>query len=89
MSRSIGWGLTEAGIETSYLDGSTRDGKANLKDSYVIVKGDEAFLLGTHVSPYSHGNLQNHEPVRRRRERADPARVVAARRVVGEVEVDH
>jgi SsrA-binding protein len=46
---------------------SLRDGKANLKDSYVIIKGDEAFLFGAHISPYSHGNIQNHDPERTRK----------------------
>ncbi len=56
-------GLVLTGTEVKSL----RDGKANLKDSYVIVKGDQAFLLATHISPYSHGNLQNHEPERPRK----------------------
>ena len=58
----------EAGLELTGTEvKSLRDGKANLKDSYVIVKGDQAFLLATHISPYSHGNLQNHEPERTRK----------------------
>jgi len=35
---------------------SLRDGKANLKDSYVLIKDAEAFLFNCHISPYSHGN---------------------------------
>jgi SsrA-binding protein len=46
---------------------SLREGKANLKDSYVIVKGEEVFLLNCHISPYSHGNIMNHEPLRTRK----------------------
>jgi SsrA-binding protein len=46
---------------------SLRDGKANLKDSYVIIKDAEAFLLNCHISPYSHGNIMNHDPVRTRK----------------------
>ncbi len=46
---------------------SLRDGKANLKDSYVIIKDAEAFLLNCHISPYSHGNIANHDPVRTRK----------------------
>jgi SsrA-binding protein len=38
---------------------SLRDGKANLKDSYVIVKDGAAFLLRCHISPYTHGNIMN------------------------------
>ena len=58
----------EAGIALTGTEvKSLRDGKANLKDSYVIFKDDEAFLFGAHISPYSHGNLQNHDPERTRK----------------------
>jgi len=58
----------EAGIELTGTEvKSLRDGKANLKDSYVIIKGDEAYLFATHISPYSHGNIQNHDPERTRK----------------------
>ncbi|MEJ2685537.1 MAG: SsrA-binding protein SmpB [Candidatus Sulfobium sp.] len=46
---------------------SLREGKANLKDSYVIVKDGEVFLLNCHISPYSHGNIMNHDPLRTRK----------------------
>lgn len=46
---------------------SLRDGAANLKDSYVIFKGGECFLFGAHISPYAHGNRENHEPDRTRK----------------------
>jgi SsrA-binding protein len=46
---------------------SLRDGKANLKDSYASVKDGEVFLYNVHISPYSHGNLNNHDPVRTRK----------------------
>ncbi len=46
---------------------SLRDGKANLKDSYVLIKDAEAFLLNCHISPYSHGNIFNHDPLRTRK----------------------
>ncbi|HEY6137509.1 MAG TPA: SsrA-binding protein SmpB [Thermoanaerobaculia bacterium] len=58
----------EAGIELTGTEvKSLRDGKANLKDSYVIIKGDEAYLFSAHISPYSHGNIQNHDPERTRK----------------------
>src|SRR5687767_8405384 len=42
----------EAGLELTGTEvKSLRDGRANLKDSYVIVKAGEAFLLGLHISP--------------------------------------
>ena len=56
-------GLVLTGTELKSL----RDGKANLKDSYVTFTNGEAFLFGAHISPYSHGNLQNHEPERTRK----------------------
>ena len=46
---------------------SIRSGLMQLKDSYVEVAEGEAFLVGAHVSPYSHGNITNHEPERRRK----------------------
>lgn len=46
---------------------SLRDGRANLRDSYVMMKGGEAYLLNCHISPYSHGNIMNHEPLRTRK----------------------
>jgi SsrA-binding protein len=46
---------------------SIRQGLANLKDSYAILKNGEAFLLNAHIGPYSHGNFSNHEPLRTRK----------------------
>jgi SsrA-binding protein len=46
---------------------SIREGKANLKDSYGIIKGGEAYLLNAHIGPYSHGNSSNHEALRTRK----------------------
>jgi SsrA-binding protein len=58
----------EAGLQLTGTEvKSLRDGAANLKDSYVTFKNGEAFLFGAHISPYSHGNLQNHDPERTRR----------------------
>src|SRR5438132_13335237 len=56
-------GIALTGTEVKSL----REGKVNLKDSYVLFKDDEAFLFGTHISPYSHGNMQNHDPERTRK----------------------
>jgi SsrA-binding protein len=46
---------------------SIRQGLANLKDSYAILKNGEAFLLNAHIGPYSHGSFSNHEPLRTRK----------------------
>lgn len=46
---------------------SVRAGKVQLRDSYVDFVRGEAFLVAAHISPYSHGNRENHEPDRRRK----------------------
>jgi SsrA-binding protein len=46
---------------------SIREGKVNLKDSYGLVKNGEVWLLNCHISPYSHGNRMNHDPLRTRK----------------------
>lgn len=60
---SLEAGLVLLGTEVKSL----REGKVNLKDSYVIIKDNEAFLLNCHISPYSHGNITNHDPLRTRK----------------------
>lgn len=58
----------EAGMELTGTEvKSLRDRGATLKDSYVIFKAGEAFLFGAHISPYTHGNRENHDPERTRR----------------------
>lgn len=58
----------EAGLELFGTEvKSIRAGKVNLKDSYVSCKTGEAILIGMHVSPYEHGNIFNHDPMRSRR----------------------
>lgn len=46
---------------------SAREGRVNLKDAYGLVKNGEVFLLNCHISPYSHGNYANHDPLRTRK----------------------
>ena len=46
---------------------SLREGRVNLQDSYASVKGGEIFLHHCHISPYSHGNIMNHDPLRTRK----------------------
>jgi SsrA-binding protein len=58
----------EAGLELSGTEvKAARSGKVQLKDSYVEFRGGQAFLVGAHISHYSHGNRENHEPERPRR----------------------
>jgi SsrA-binding protein len=46
---------------------SLRDRRVNLQDSYASVKEGEVLLHHCHISPYSHGNLMNHDPIRTRK----------------------
>ena len=46
---------------------SIREGQANLKDAYGLIKDGEAFLLNVHIGPYSHGNISNHDALRTRK----------------------
>ncbi|MCA9731170.1 MAG: SsrA-binding protein SmpB [Deferribacteres bacterium] len=56
-------GLVLVGTEVKSL----RDGKANLKDSYARINNGEMWLHGTHISVYSHGTYNNHDPERQRK----------------------
>jgi SsrA-binding protein len=58
----------EAGISLRGTEvKSIREGKANLKDAYGLIKDGEAFLLNVHIGPYSHGNISNHDETRTRK----------------------
>ena len=58
----------EAGIVLSGTEiKSIRAGKANLKDTYAIIKNGEVFVIGMHISPYEHGNIFNKDPMRNRK----------------------
>ncbi|MDD3995201.1 MAG: SsrA-binding protein SmpB [Tenericutes bacterium] len=46
---------------------SIREGKCNLKDSYVVIRNNEAYLLNAHISAYEKGNIFNHEETRTRK----------------------
>ena len=55
----------EAGIVLSGTEiKSIRNGKANLKDTYAIIRNGEIFVIGMHISPYEHGNIFNKDPLR-------------------------
>lgn len=58
----------EAGIVLTGTEiKSIREGKANLKDSYAIIKKGECFILGMHISQYDAGNRFNHDETRTRK----------------------
>jgi SsrA-binding protein len=56
-------GLVLTGTEVK----AARAGKVQLKDSYAEVFNSEAWLKNAHISPYSHGNRENHDPLRARK----------------------
>ena len=58
----------EAGIELVGSEvKSLREGKANIKESFVAIREGEAFLIGMHIAPYSHTGFEGHDPIRKRR----------------------
>jgi SsrA-binding protein len=46
---------------------SVMTGRIQLKESYVSVRDGEVWVLNLHISPYSHGNRENHDPLRTRK----------------------
>jgi len=56
-------GISLVGTEVK----SIREGRANIKEGYADIRDGEAFLVGAHISPYSHGNISNHDPLRERK----------------------
>ncbi len=56
-------GIALTGTEVKAL----REGKANLNDAFAKIRNNELFLVNAHISPYSCGNIANHEPKRERK----------------------
>ena len=46
---------------------SLREGKANFNDSYCIFHSGELWIRSFHISEYSHGTVNNHDPIRERK----------------------
>jgi len=61
--QTIEAGIVLQGTEVKSL----REGKTNFVDSYASIRKNEIWLIGMHISPYKHGNINNHEPVRDRK----------------------
>ncbi len=58
----------EAGIALTGTEvKSAMGGRVQLKEAYVSVQDGEAWLFNAHISPYSHGNRENHDPLRTRK----------------------
>jgi SsrA-binding protein len=56
-------GLVLTGTEVK----AAKDGKIQLKEAYAQVLDNEAWLINAHISQYSHGNRENHPPIRNRK----------------------
>ncbi len=57
----------EAGVELKGSEvKSIRMGRVNFKDGYITIRNMEAFLVGSHISPYEKGSVYNPEPERDR-----------------------
>ncbi len=59
----IAAGLALQGTEVKAL----REGRINLKDSHAKIRNGEMWLVECHISPYTHGNIHNHDPIRPRK----------------------
>lgn len=56
-------GIALVGTEVKSL----RGGRVSLQEAYCIIKKDELWILQMHIPEYSHGNINNHDPVRTRK----------------------
>ena len=58
----------EAGVQLRGSEvKSIREGKASLKQGYILIRKGEAWLKGSHIASYSHTGSEGHEPVRDRK----------------------
>src|SRR5437762_10563268 len=63
VDRTIEAGISLVGTEIK----SIREGKANLRGSYAIIRQGEVWLENAHIAAYEQGNRYNHEPLRNRK----------------------
>lgn len=58
----------EAGVQLLGTEvKAAKTGKVQLKEAYAEIEANEAWLLNAHISEYSHGNRENHTPMRKRK----------------------
>jgi SsrA-binding protein len=58
---------------------SVREGKATITEAYVRVDNGELWLIGAHITPYTHGSYTNHDPDR-------PRKLLAHRRQIEDLQ---
>lgn len=46
---------------------SIRKGKVQLRDAFILIRNNEAWISNMHINPYEQGNIHNHDPVRVRK----------------------
>jgi SsrA-binding protein len=70
----------EAGIVLTGTEiKSIREGRVTISEAYARTENGELWLIGSHVSPYSHGNRANHDPDR-------PRKLLVHRRELGRLQ---
>jgi SsrA-binding protein len=69
-------GIVLTGTEVKSL----RDGKAQIKDAYAVVRDGEVWLMGLYIPPYGPASRENHEPER-------PRKLLLHRRQIQELEI--
>lgn len=75
----------ECGIELVGTEvKSMKEGRFSYADAFATVDGGQLWLVDFHISPYSHGNIYNHDPLRRRRLLVHKKEIRRLRRVVDE-----
>ena len=77
----------EAGVSLQGTEvKSLRAGGSSLRDAFARITRNEAFVYNWHIAPYSHGNLQNHEPLRTRKlllRRSEIRKLIGATKTAG------
>lgn len=63
VDQTIEAGISLVGTEIK----SIREGKVQLRGAYAMVRKGEVWLENAHISPYEHGNIYNHDPMRARK----------------------
>lgn len=75
----------ECGIELKGTEvKSVKGSQLSFADSYVSLYQDELFIQGVHITPYDHGNINNHEPERKRKLLAHKKEIFKLRKKVDE-----
>jgi SsrA-binding protein len=75
---TIETGIVLSGTEIK----SIREGKISISEAYARIDGGELWLVGSRISPYSHGSYTNHDPDRPRKLLAHRAQIDELRKMI-------